>query len=79
VRRRNPSLGRFDSCAAPFRDRSLQAGVEVLYGTSGGLRVTNDDFFQEDDLSSTDGPEQNDNFGLSLPPRPSSYGWYWLG
>jgi hypothetical protein len=53
--------------------------VEVLYGTADGLRVRNDDFMQQDDFSSSDGPESNDDFGLSLAPRPSSYGWYWFG
>jgi hypothetical protein len=52
--------------------------VEVLYGTSGGLSVQNDDFLQEDDVGSSDGPEQDDWFGASLAPRPSNYGWYWF-
>jgi hypothetical protein len=34
---------------------------------------------QQDDFSSSDGPEPNDDFGMSLAPRPSSYGWYWFG
>jgi hypothetical protein len=58
---------------------SANAGaVEVIYGTSGGLRVQNDDFLQEDDVSSSDGPGQDDWFGASLAPRPSNYGWYWF-
>jgi hypothetical protein len=60
-------------------DASTNAGaVEVIYGTSEGLRVQNDDFLQQDDLSTSDGPEQQDYLGRSLAPRPSNYGWYWF-
>jgi hypothetical protein len=61
-----------------FDDYEDAGAVEIIYGTANGLRVRNDDFLQEDDLSSADGPDPSDYFGWSLAPRPSSLGSYWF-
>jgi hypothetical protein len=61
-----------------FDDYEAAGAVELLYGTADGLSVRNDDFLQQDDISSSDGPEPSDHFGWSLAPRPSNYGVYWF-
>jgi hypothetical protein len=38
--------------------------------------VRNDDFLQQDEVISRDGPEQNDNFGWSLALHLSGDGFY---
>src|SRR5438093_3562945 len=40
--------------------------VNVIYGSAGGLSATNNQFWTEDDLSSSDGSETLDMFGRSM-------------
>ncbi len=52
--------------------------VEVIYSRSKGLVTTFDDLLNQFRVDSGDDPEQQDNFGWSLSPRPSNLGIFAL-